>query len=139
MTQPGPRLDVKVQRAASRPDIIDRLDLPEAMTELSEQFRQAMQVQAGAKVLYEALEATRVESALEDSEVKVILNGNCAPIQVVIPESLMTSGAEVVAAHTLVAYRGAYQQAYALMRREMQELTQDLKVPDFSTLDQAED
>jgi len=99
------------------------------MKELTEAFKKAQQVQAGAKQLQDELEQMEIEGASGEGLVKVVLSGNQEPRRVEISPDALNQGAEELSTLVTAAMKDAYEKSTATMRERMEELTSGLNLP----------
>ncbi|MGB7442942.1 MAG: YbaB/EbfC family nucleoid-associated protein [Coleofasciculaceae cyanobacterium] len=99
------------------------------MKELTEAFKKAQQVQAGAKLLQDELEQMEIEGTSSDGLVKVVLSGNQEPRRVEISPDALNQGAESLSELVATAMKDAYEKSTATMRERMEELTSGLNLP----------
>jgi hypothetical protein len=99
------------------------------MKELTEAFKKAQQVQAGAKQLQEELELMEIEGQSDDGGVKVVLSGNQEPRRVEISPDAAAKGADALSELVTAAMKDAYDKSTAMMRERMEALTSGLNLP----------
>lgn len=99
------------------------------MKELTEAFKKAQQVQAGAKQLQDELEQMEIEGKSDDGLVKVVLSGNQEPRRVEIDPQAIEQGAQALSELVTTAMKDAYEKSTATMRERMEELTSGLNLP----------
>ncbi|NEO33389.1 MAG: YbaB/EbfC family nucleoid-associated protein [Symploca sp. SIO3C6] len=99
------------------------------MKELTEAFKKAQQVQAGAKQLQDELEQMEIEGQSDDGLVKVVLSGNQEPRRVEIDPQAIEQGAQALSEQVTTAMKDAYEKSTATMRERMEELTSGLNLP----------
>lgn len=97
--------------------------------DLAAAFQKAQEVQRGAQLLQEELEAMNIEGTSADGTVKVILSGNQEPRGVEISEAAIAKGAEALSAAVAEALTDAYTKSTDTMRSRMEELTSGLNLP----------
>ena len=97
--------------------------------ELQEAFQKAQQVQEGAKVLQEELEAMEISGKSGDGFVTVVMSGNQEPLGIQIDPAALEKGAESVEASVTEAMKSAYAESTETMRSKMEELTSGLNLP----------
>jgi DNA-binding YbaB/EbfC family protein len=97
--------------------------------ELQEAFQKAQQVQQGAKVLQEELEAMEIPGQSENGLVTVYLSGNQEPRSIEIDSSLLSQDVAIVAESVLQAMKSAYDASTETMRNKMEDLTSGLNIP----------
>ncbi|MDX1976084.1 MAG: YbaB/EbfC family nucleoid-associated protein [Pseudanabaenaceae cyanobacterium bins.68] len=96
---------------------------------MKEAFQKAQQIQEGAKVLQEELDAMRITGAAGGGMVKVTLSGNQEPHGVEITDEALAQGREVLEDLFLAALKDAYATSTGTMRAKMEELTGGLGLP----------
>lgn len=96
---------------------------------MKEAFQKAQQIQEGAKVLQEELDAMRITGEAGGGMVKVTLSGNQEPHGVEVSEEALAQGREVLEDLFLAALKDAYTASTATMRQKMEELTGGLGLP----------
>ncbi|NEP00195.1 MAG: YbaB/EbfC family nucleoid-associated protein [Symploca sp. SIO2E9] len=99
------------------------------MKELTEAFKKAQQVQAGAKQLQDELEQMEIEGQSDDGLVKVVLSGNQEPRRVEIDPKAIEQGPQALSELVTTAMKDAYEKSTATMRERMEELTSGLNLP----------
>jgi len=96
---------------------------------MKEAFQKAQEIQAGAKVLQEELDAMRIIGESRGGMVKVTLSGNQEPHAVEISAEAMSQGNEILEELVFAALKDAYTSSTATMRERMEELTGGLSLP----------
>ncbi|NES81447.1 MAG: YbaB/EbfC family nucleoid-associated protein [Moorea sp. SIO2B7] len=99
------------------------------MKELTEAFKKAQQVQAGAKQLQDELEQMEIEGQSNDGLVKVIVSGNQEPRKVEIAPEALDKGAEELSNLVTEGMKDAYNKSTETMRTRMEDLTSGLNLP----------
>ena len=97
--------------------------------EITEAFKKAQEVQAGAQVLQEELEQMRISATSADNLVEVVVSGNQEPISVKISPDAMSKSAEELSQLTFEAMKNAYSESTQTMRERMEKLTSGLNIP----------
>jgi nucleoid-associated protein EbfC len=96
---------------------------------MKEAFQKAKEIQEGAKVLQEELDAMRITGESGGGIVKVTLSGNQEPHAVEISAEALTQSREVLEDLFLAALKDAYTVSTTTMRERMEELTGGLGLP----------
>lgn len=99
--------------------------------ELQEAFKKAQQVQEGAQVLQQELEALEISASSSDGLVTVTLSGSQEPRDVKIEPAALEKGAEALSASITEALKAAYAESTETMRGKMEALTSGLNLPGF--------
>ena len=99
------------------------------MKELADAFKNAQQVQEGAKRLQEELEVMEIVGEAGGGLVKVTVSGNQEPRRVEIASQALTEGVDVLSDLVTAAMKDAYNKSTATMRERMEELTSGLELP----------
>ncbi|KKZ10250.1 nucleoid-associated protein, YbaB/EbfC family [Candidatus Synechococcus spongiarum LMB bulk10E] len=93
------------------------------LSQLTEAFRKAQQIQKDAVKLQEELDALVLEGFSEDRRVRVTISGNQVPQGVFLDPGLLNEEPQVVEAAVLEALQAAHLSSTETMKARMEELT----------------
>ena len=93
------------------------------LSQLTEAFQKAQQIQKDAVKLQEELDALVLEGFNEDRRARVTISGNQVPQGVFLEPSLLTEEPHVVETAVLEALQAAHQRSTETMKTRMEELT----------------